>query len=98
MKSHKTYGRSVHPSGSIFDRGSEGSAVSLPVFTQKLKAHTVLIPHTSREMRRDNSAVSGTRNKANRGNREVTYNAYDAFSALFFEIPSDYKIIQRGAQ
>jgi hypothetical protein len=39
---------------------------------------------TSPEMRQDGLAVSDTRNKANRGNREVTYNAYIAFSALFF--------------
>jgi hypothetical protein len=30
------------------------------------------------------SAVSGTRNKANRGNRKVTYHAFRAFRALFF--------------
>jgi hypothetical protein len=39
---------------------------------------------TSRGMR-DGLAVSGTRNKANRGNREVTYHAYRAFRALFFD-------------
>jgi hypothetical protein len=34
---------------------------------------------------RDGLAVSGTGNKANRGNREVTYHAYIAFGALFFD-------------
>ena len=41
---------------------------------------------TSPEMRQDGLAVSDTRNKANRGNREVTYNAYIAFSALFSRV------------
>jgi hypothetical protein len=56
-----------------------------------LKAHRALMaqtfpaPTTSREMRQDRSAVSGPRNNANRGNRKVTYHAYRAFFALFWE-------------
>jgi hypothetical protein len=61
---------------------SFGSHVTLKALMAHT-AHTFPAPNTSREMRQDRSLVSGTRNKANRGNRKVTYHAYRAFFALF---------------
>jgi hypothetical protein len=43
------------------------------------------IDQTTSRVMRDGLAVRGTRNKANRGNREVTYHAYIAFDALFLD-------------